>query len=259
MLLPLYNFDTEASTVVELDGARIIPLAQVPEKLRSLSSVACKYWLEIDETENDPRGAFDRALVVMKLFKDAVVTSNVYVSPDSTRRLRHYKIFTKVPRNYFLEASEVESFRAFWNEFRSISTREFVVRSFHDAIYRPYLNQRIVDYVVTLENLLVPDGIAGKVAYRFRTRGAVLLASPDTPEVKRRVYTDLNKYYTIRSQQVHGGKWKGPGTRDGDGWEELLRPIRNYAREAIVYFHREGCLMDAEKRRQFILEKTVLR
>jgi hypothetical protein len=221
--------------------------------------------LENDETRRRP---LDRALVVFKLFKDGLVKSNiVFVQQNGvTNSLlwRHYVRYTHpetmVPI-YMLNQSEEPSFREFWREFVSIDPTNFAVYRFHLADFRPYMRDRFVDYVESLEYLLVPDSGEGEIGYKFRTRGALTLASP---EEREQVYQDFDDAYDLRSAIVHGISErkarilrKKGGTDEIKGWEEMIRLARNYDRQLIVLFFRERCYDNQDMRREYVVQKSL--
>ena len=123
------------------------------------------------------------------------------------------------------------------------------------------MRDRFADYVESMEYLLVPDSAEGDIGYKFRTRGALTLASP---EEREQVYEDLNDAYDLRSAIVHGiskreakilGK-KGD-TDQIKGLEEMIRIARNYDRQLIVFFFRERCYDNRESRRKYLIRKSL--
>jgi hypothetical protein len=255
--IPLSNFDRESSSVLQLPNARIVPVHEI-EDLRL--DPETKYVLEMDAREGEkPRRSLDRVLAVFKLFKDCLVLSNVvYMGRDKFDSLPHYTHWIDKDRGvplYYLSQEEEIEFCAFWDDFFEINAGNFAVSRFHLADYRANSADRFVDYVESLEYLFVPDSGESEIAYKFRQRGCMILGLNGTPEKRKGILDALKDAYRLRSTIVHGGDF-GKYIK-GKKWEDKLSPIRNYAREAIRFFFRQGCLDDAKKRKE-LLERLLI-
>jgi hypothetical protein len=73
---------------------------------------------------------------------------------------------------------------------------------------RTDLNDKVVDYVIALESLLLTQegsAINQELSYRFAINGAILLWKARRNESKKELFKKLKSAYKIRSTIVHGG------------------------------------------------------
>lgn len=61
-----------------------------------------------------------------------------------------------------------------------------------------------MDYVESLEHLLVPDSGDGEIGYKFRTGETLILGREKDSKDRNRVYNNLKTAYEFRSAIVHG-------------------------------------------------------
>jgi hypothetical protein len=108
---------------------------------------------------------------------------------------------------YSLTAAEITSFKQFWKNFRRIMVKEHhylqvPIRRLRAAGTRAEKEDALVDCVVGLEALLGTDDEKTEIGYRFRIRGAVLLAKRRNERGFHIRY--LRELYDLRSRLVHG-------------------------------------------------------
>lgn len=290
LTIPLNNLQRDTESVLILGDARIIPptkvsnasardfyfvepsVSKTPRRIIR-SRVKPKFFLEIeaDVKEDDPetiRPVLDRALVVFKLFKnDPLLSSTVFVG-DSLERIKfeEYLYYVGDDRlsipQYHLTADEEEEIKSFWKDYSSINTSNFAVCMFHLADFGPYLRPSFVNYVESLEYLLVPDSDEGEIGYKFASRGALILGERGNRE---ETYDRLKAEYGLRSALVHGNDRKQSECRRKLDrlagrtleWNDLLSVVRCDARLALQYFFKVGCL-DRLNERRTLLRKLAL-
>lgn len=108
---------------------------------------------------------------------------------------------------YSLSHAEILAFRRFWRKFKNIMEQDHhylqvPIRRLRAAGTRTQREDALVDYVVGLEALLGTEKEKTEMSYRFRVRGAVLLAKYRS---ERRDHLKLlDKLYNLRSRIVHG-------------------------------------------------------
>ncbi len=108
---------------------------------------------------------------------------------------------------YSLSSTEITAFTRFWRKFTSIMKQDkhylqVPIRRLHAAGTRAQCEDALVDYVVGIEALLGTKEEQTELGYRFRVRGAVLLAKKRS---KRKNYLGvLRELYNLRSRIVHG-------------------------------------------------------
>lgn len=283
--IPLGNFDRQEQSTLDLGNAKVVASKNLAHDLLDyvMTSFAKrnelvdinppKFYLQMDladavlENNETTRRPLDRTLIIFKLFKDGLVKSNIvfiqHKGVTNNVLWRHYVRWTNPETSvpiYVLNRIEEPLFRAFWREFASIDSTNFAVYRFHLADFRPYVRDRFADYVESLEYLLVPDSGEGEIGYKFRTRGALTLSSP---EEREQVYEDLDDAYNLRSAVVHGVSEREAKilSKKGDteikGWEEMIRLTRNYDRQLIALFFRERCYNNRDMRRKYLVQKSM--
>ena len=262
LIIPLFNFDREDSSTLNMGTAQIVETVQVLGHQANANDPPSKFSVIISQEDTEkPRRTLDRVLMVFKLFKDQVALSRVIIKNNQViDYLRHYEFYTfaKSKRPFFLKKEEEENFVAFWEEFIDLPSKLFPVFKFHLADYQPYAIEQIVDYVLCLEYLLVPDSRRGEIAYKFRIGGTVIIGEGKTPEEKRDIYKGLKRAYNMRSAIVHGKEDELKKVYKSESIDDdFIAPIRRYARDAIVYFHRHNCLGKNDPRGKLIREKTL--
>lgn len=99
------------------------------------------------------------------------------------------------------------------------------LRRLVDGLARMRFDDRIVDYAIGLEALLLKgDKEQGELSYRFRLRGAMVLA--EAGEDRHQAFQDLKDFYNARSTIVHGDSMSKPNLRSlADNGEQMLRKI----------------------------------
>lgn len=283
--IPLGNFDRQEQTTLDLGDAKVVGSEELSQefldyvmesftKRKELIDLnPPKFYLQMDladavlENDGSRRRPLDRALAVFKLFKDGLVKSNiVFVQQNGvTNSLlwRHYVRWTHpetIVPIYILNQSEEPSFREFWREFASIDPTNFAIYRFHLADFRPYMRDRLADYVESLEYLLVPDSGEGEIGYKFRTRGALAIG---TGTSRQQVCQDLDDLYDLRSAIVHGITerenkiLRKKASDEIEALEAMISAARDYDRQLIVLFFRAGCYDDRDERIKFATRKSL--
>jgi hypothetical protein len=250
-----------------LGNARIIPQRDVSESILRQLSDAPRFFLEIED-ETDVRDTLDRALVVFKLFKNDPLLANIAFVDTLRIEFQEYLYYTGPARphvpEYHLTLDEEKRLDPFWREHISINSKNFAVYQFHLADFGPYLRPSFVNYVESLEYLLVPDSEGGEIAYKFRSRGALILGQDKQPAERKMIYARLKESYSLRSAIVHGASEEKHRKRFcelagiADEWSDaLLSVIRCDARRALCYFFRERCLDDRKLRGKLLQERLI--
>src|SRR5262249_51789766 len=108
---------------------------------------------------------------------------------------------------YILRDDEVVPFRRFWNSFDSLMQSKLhylqvPFKRLGSGGMRTEVEDALVDYVIGLEALLGTVNERTELAYRFRIRGAVLLATKRSQRGDQ--VRALRRLYDLRSRVVHG-------------------------------------------------------
>jgi len=134
---------------------------------------------------------------------------------------------------YVLSEEESRKFRWFWRRFLNVMERpqhylQVPIRRHGVAGTRSEKEDALVDYVIGLEALLGKDDERTELSYRFRVRGAVVLAGNGRRD-RKKYLRDLRELYNLRSRIVHGQPLR---PEDLDTYlpiaEEALRRVWNW-------------------------------
>lgn len=272
--IPLVNLRLEKPSIIDLGDSKIIPMGNASAIVQSASRLGirseeyalhmpCEYLLQT-QSEATPeliQDILNRALTVFKLFKDSIVLSHVVIvgdPPSTVHEMRHYIPYSRLPiYTYSLREGEDTEFAKFWTEFSRLNPRNFAVYRFHLADFRPYLADRFVDYVESLEYMLVPDsgGREGEIRYKFSSRGTLILAPNAEADMREHLYRGLQHAYDLRSGIVHSG---ASGESTDMPLEDVIHLVRWHDREAIKFFFRADCLDRTKDYRASLLKRRLI-
>jgi hypothetical protein len=101
------------------------------------------------------------------------------------------------------------------------------LRRFSLACAQDSAAEAIIDFVIALEALFVPDA-AGELSYQLRLNGARYLG--ETPEDRVRIFQLLKELYGLRSKLVHGN-WVRIPSRE---LEDRLAHAREIVAKALI-------------------------
>lgn len=86
------------------------------------------------------------------------------------------------------------------------SAQDFALHRFTSGVARTSEADSVVDFVIALEALLLPEGMGhGDLSYRFHVHGAHYLTK--AKHERAEIGDQLKKLYQLRSKLVHGGKY----------------------------------------------------
>jgi hypothetical protein len=167
--------------------------------------------LETDPTQT-ALGKCERVCSVLRLFKGGEVgfdhvrgRTMCWHPAGGTFAMGRKDVRRFSSETYVLAGREVDQFMQFWKWWWAAERREqldLAVRRFNQGCERRLPEDRLIDYVIALEALLLPDEKIGEYRYRLSLRGAALLG--DDPLDRAAVKRNLAKAYDIRSGIVHG-------------------------------------------------------
>jgi len=133
----------------------------------------------------------DRALLVFKLFKNDPLLANIVFVDSERMDFQEYLYYIGPDRphvpQYYMTLDEEKRVGSFWREHIPINSKNFAVYRFYLADFGPYLRPSRVSYVESLEHLLVPDSEGGEIAYKFRSRGALILGQDEQPTERKKI------------------------------------------------------------------------
>jgi hypothetical protein len=195
VLMPLCNFKLEIEhESFNLDSnSRIINIKEIDERILSkirgefvnskfCSKFDCDYFLEsISPGNEEPRRTLDRCITILKLFKENFIFSGIVYSYVNGRLdiLRHYNPYmhyTYDDNKYTIFENNEKKLKVFWSQsFDDMPYATFFpLYRFNLADYRAYSMESFVDYVESLEGILVPD--KNLITKKFQERGAFILS-----------------------------------------------------------------------------------
>lgn len=156
------------------------------------------------------------------------------VTPRSIARLRDYA------RDITIGSGDCVALLATWHSIRTARVRndtatQRALRRFRYAIERQRSDDRILDFVIALEAILLANLEGAELSYRFALRAAWLLAQ----DVEQRGAT-FNAYraaYNVRSKIAHGAALSAKDLRINGKTvteEEFANHVESLAREALL-------------------------
>jgi len=203
----------------------------------------------------DPRDAFDKALIIFKLFKPNMAHANIFFcypseNPDKAHLFLHYQPWERI-RDYVIDRSEVSNFKSFWKIFRRKKLKSFAVARFHTADYEPYYVDRIVNYVIALESLCYFkfNRSKSKIGYgeKIKKIGARIL-SENTGGNREKIETILHDFYKLRSSIVHNNKRQEQRLLEKRSLRNWLLILKNFTRLIIIYYGKADLLHRHDER-----------
>lgn len=119
------------------------------------------------------------------------------------------KIFSGSP--YKLTKEEAKGFADFWTFFQGIRKSpprrvEVALRRLNFAYERARPEDKLIDYLIGFEALLLQRSQRQELEYRLALRGSYLLA--DDFDERKTIFNELKAAYQERSNIVHGGSTK---------------------------------------------------
>ncbi len=161
------------------------------------------------------RKQFDEACSILRLYKSGAV-SHDYVYSESTSWEPHGETYTvrsagmrpAIGAQQILSKQEAVDFLKFWEFFQRVSkkkqkTTNIALRRFEFAYERVRLEDKLIDYLIGFEALLLKEDERQELEYRLALRGSVLLGK--TAEERQTIFEGLKTAYRERSNIVHGG------------------------------------------------------
>lgn len=157
---------------------------------------------------------FDEACSALRLFKKGAINYN-YIEMKTTSWQPHggsYTVGSAVSRpsigtRYILSKEEIQSFLKFWKFFQKVRQKrrpriENALRRFNFGYERVRPEDKLIDYLIGFESLLLKPKEQQELGYRLGLRGSILLGK--TSDERKRIFKELRTAYGERSNIVHG-------------------------------------------------------
>lgn len=162
---------------------------------------------------------FYEACSALRLFKNGAV-NHEYVRVGTTSWELHGGTLTVdsigrpqlIGAKYHLSKEESKEFLIFWDSFQKARKKtlrriDVALRRFNFAYERARAEDKLIDYMIGFEALLLLGGERQELEYRLALRGSTLLSK--TPQERELIFKELKTAYRERSNIVHGGIIKG--------------------------------------------------
>lgn len=142
-------------------------------------------------------------------------------------------------RKFSLRNSDLQPFKAFYSEFKSVGKGDLslAIRRFNIYYDRRQDADRLIDSIIAFENLLLPE--RDELSLRLAIRAANLLGQ--TVEEKKTLFATFRKAYDVRSDIIHGSKYATPIKVDENlsvSLGELVERLEGYLRRSIIELFR---------------------
>jgi hypothetical protein len=206
----------------------------------------------LPDVENMPsqiaRKLFDEACSALRLHKSGAISYD-YIHIGSTSWELHGGTYTvssigmrpAIGPQHLLLKEEVAEFVRFWEFFQRVRKKkqkrtDIALRRFNFAYERVRPEDKLVDYLIGFEALLLEGDERQELEYRLGLRGSVLLGK--TPEERQTVFKELKTAYRERSNIVHGGTVREAVKIGGDKikFNEFVEKVEQRLRAAIKEF-----------------------
>ena len=149
-----------------------------------------------------------------------------------------------------------------WQRYQSARQRkrkrlDAALRRFNFAYERKEPEDKLVDYMIALEALLLAD--QQELKYKLALRGAALIGN--NAEDRKRIYDELGEAYNQRSKTVHGDLPKNKkqivigSTRLS--FDELVGRVEEHVRSAIKKFLSPSEVQEGEEIGKALDEQLV--
>lgn len=205
-----------------------------------------------------------RLLALLRLLKSGDVACRDIFSisqADYTRRSQASLPTSGGRRPYQLtEAAEIDQLKSLWSSFRTDelpSGLNFALRRFNFGIERDRPEDRVIDYVIGLERLYVPDGGFGEIGYKLRMRAAAFLGRDVSHEQRQVVKNEVQVSYNVRSILVHGEEQdeiaKELRKLDIKNLEQLAELTEDLLRRSILAFEADRRFLTATELDRLLL------
>jgi hypothetical protein len=274
IIAPLGNFKSEQDIIFDKQ-IRIESLKEVIFKImieafekRLIRHPAkythCLIFDGYDPQSDKDREIMERLLTSLRLFKPGNIYYNYaiidsvgwYSNPHKVdeKTLGQFSIFfffgwdcIGLPSIYELKHNEAQNIRDFinlnWKNKNILCRRPY--QYFFKAFHEPYAEQRFLDYVIALENILVNDqNDMSNIKYKFVDRGAFLLAKYHGGDAVK--YAEcLKNIYDVRCKIVHSNGKQLDWT--DNKFVQLMIDTDSYTRILLKAILENNCFIDSNE------------
>lgn len=195
------------------------------------------------------------AITVLRLFKTGQIGFDVIYQPlsnrpspaFSTEHIRTFEMWTHKPE-YFLSENEPQELSTFFSKnFRPLDFgKRQAFNWFNKAYHEPYLYDKLIDFLIALENLYTYKDEPGAIAYKMRMRIPVILSN-NQPE-RNDIHDTIKTAYGMRSKYIHGGKPSNSATL-----REIVSKLENYVRKSLQIYLKDSQLLKPQNVDRYIL------
>jgi len=197
---------------------------------------------------------FGSLISALRLFKPgAVGYKHIYSFPDAKWDLTVQANLVEPKlsgKKYILSATEINKFKKWWKEFRKCKNLlmrteiRVAIHRFNYAYERMSLEDKLIDYVIAFESLLLKG--EPEKRFKFSLRGAFLLGKEKSNLRERYNYMKetqeyLSKAYKYRNNIVHGSRGLKNEVKVNEieiPTQEFIEKIEDYLRKAIKIYLR---------------------
>ena len=211
---------------------------------------------DTDDLQQSMRRTLDRVVLALKLFKDKVAFAQSIFSEKIAclDRLPHYVYFrgtTTYDQDYVIEKEEEQEFVEHFQSYIDLDPRLSPIRLFNLADYRPFLEERFLDYVIAMDGLLIPGESSS--TSKFVNHGlSVLKQNPENAQSDSVLKEELKEVYVLRHAMVHGDYEQKVKILQEKSWHEWVPLVRSHTRYLIRYFHGFRIINDSNQRKLHI-------
>jgi hypothetical protein len=255
-IVPLYNFDSDAESVILDKNLRLrrIEEDELENLLNRLSReikpyillLEAKYALEDTMGSPDSMRLMNDAILALRLFKagDVKVLVRFYLHE---RDRVHMGIYGDLHRmsfsssNYFLKKQETGVFVELWKKMNDAASKpylEFPLVKFTEAYDSLGFDEKIVDYMTALESFVFYEADKSIEPAGEVMGIAIGMLLGNSQSERKEIKETLIKAYKVRNAKVHGNIKKLKTIHQNVG--QLCIKVEDYLRSALRKLIEEG-------------------
>lgn len=258
--VPLTNFESQLASIKLAPGYAIRRISETERRTVKRYTIVWPkiaygdFVMECTSTEQTPKQDFtlwathaaERAVLVLRLYKEGMIGYNVVISISQVKTGRHLALHRRPwssadvyesKQKYNISQDERQELQKFFTEFigaplgdLNLAARYFN-KSYEETDTPP---DSFVDLIIALESLYL-KGESLELGYKLAMRMSHVLGKD--PSARKRIFDKMKGAYKIRGKIVHGKKRPVIDST-------MLLEIRKYARESLQIFIKHTACRD---------------
>ncbi len=171
-----------------------------------------KHEIQKGQVIDIPKNIVHNFITVLRLNKKGSVGCPLIMADfleGSYPGAKHFRYFRKPRRegDYKLESEEIDKIIIMLNQFKKLDFVKYkfldmVIRRFNYAYERDRAQDKLIDYMISFESLLLTESEKGELSFRLALRTAFLLE--EEKNNREEIFKNIKDAYKVRNELVHG-------------------------------------------------------